>query len=208
MPLRPKPWWLAVSFITGFLFAMWAEELVLHPRAGELHVAAPRLHFLTGNALSRLKNGAAVPYDFQLSLSAGSRTNLLHRALQRFVVSYDLWEEKYSVTKLSTSSMRTSRSSERRSVSHLTADSAEAWCVDNIALSLSGVPADDSLWVRLEIRAVEANEPPSLFGESGVALSRLVEIFSRPARSDQQRWTAETGPFKLEELRASSGRGT
>jgi hypothetical protein len=205
--LRPKPWWLVVSFISGFLFAMWAEELVLHPRGGELHVAAPQLHFLTGDALGRLKNGAAVPYDFQLSLSAGSRANMLRRVLQRFVVSYDLWEEKYSVTKLNLASTR-ARSTERRSVSHLAPDAAEAWCVDNIALPLSGVAASDSLWVRLEIRTVESSEPPSLFGESGVALSRLLEIFSRPARSDQQRWIAETGPFRLGDLQASSGRGT
>lgn len=184
---------------------MWAEELTLHSRNGELRVSAPRLHFISGGALERLKNGAAVSYDFQLSLASGSRGNIVSRAIQRFVVSYDLWEEKYSVTKLKPSPMRglgAPPPNERRSASHLSSEAAEAWCVDNIAVPLSGVSSTDPVWVRLDIRTADQTDPPSLFGESGVALSRLIEIFSRPVRSDQQHWSAEAGPVRLSELRA------
>src|SRR5579884_1416441 len=202
---RSGPAWLAVSFLCGLVFAMWAEERTLHSHNGELRVTAPRLHFISGAALERLKNGAAVSDDFQLSLASGSRGNVVSRAIQRFVVSYDLWEEKYSVTKLKPSSMRGLEApppNERRSASHLSSEAAEAWCVDHIAVPLSGVSATDPVWVRLDIRTADQADPPSLFGESGVALSRLIEIFSRPARSDQQHWSAETGPVRLNEVRA------
>jgi hypothetical protein len=96
--LRPKPWWLVVSFISGFLCAMFAEELAVHWRNDELRVTAPKLHFLTGAALNRLKNGATAPFDFQLTLWKGSRSTVFDRVFQRFVVSYDVWEEKFFVT--------------------------------------------------------------------------------------------------------------
>jgi len=187
---------------------MWAEELTLHPRNGELHIAAPRVHFISGSSLERLKNGSAISYDFQLTLSSGSRANVMNRTIQRFVVSYDLWEEKYSVIKLRPSLRGPAAPppNERRSASHLSSEAVEAWCVDNIALPLAGVSSTEQLWVRLEIRTSDQSDPPSLFGESGVALSRLIEIFSRPARSDQQHWSAEAGPIRLTELKAEGKR--
>jgi len=101
--LRSLCWFIA-ALCAGLLLAMSAEELVLHARDDELQISAPRLHFLTGPSLDRLKNGASVNYDFQLSLSLGSRTNLFDRAVERIGVSYDVWEEKYKVTRLSGSS--------------------------------------------------------------------------------------------------------
>jgi hypothetical protein len=210
--VRPKPWWFIISFCTGFLLAMFAEELIVHGRDDELHISAPRLHFITGASLERLRNGAAVPYDFQLSLAADTRANVIDRALQRFIVSYDLWEEKYSVTKLSSSgSMRGGAfggSRERRSVSHLTALDAETWCVDNLRLSTSGLNASRQLWVRLEVRAADPRDSAPLFGEAGISISRLIELFSHPPRSGQQRWSLEAGPLRLSDIERGGTRGT
>jgi hypothetical protein len=36
--------------------------------------------------------------------------------------------------------------------------------------------------------------------ETGVSLSRLIEIFSRPARDPQARWTEEAGPLRLADI--------
>jgi hypothetical protein len=210
--LRPKAWWFIVSFCTGFLLAMAAEELVVHSQDDELRIVAPRLHFLTGASLDRLKNGAAVPYDFQLSLSLDSRTNLFDRAVERIAVSYDLWEEKYSATRLSASSTLrgavSRRSHEHRSASHLTALGVENWCIDSLAVSTSDIGPSQSLWVRLEVRSVDPKDTPPLFGDSGVSLNRLIDLFSHPPRTGQQRWTLEAGPLRLSDIRKPATRGS
>lgn len=202
--MRPKALWFIITFFTGFLLAMFANELALHRRDQELHIRAPNLHFISGPSLDRLKNGGAVPFDFQLSVAVDSSSNLYDRAVERFVISYDLWEEKYSVTKLwGSGSMRgNSRRSirERRSVSHLTAAAAENWCIDNIAVSTTGLDPNRRLWVRLEVRSSDPRDGPPLIGESGISISRLIELFSHPPRSGQQRWTLETGPVRLADL--------
>lgn len=203
--------WFIIALGTGLLLAMAAEELILRSGDNELQITAPRLHFLTGSSLDRLKNGAAVNYDFQLSLSLDSRTNLYDRAVERIAVSYDLWEEKYAVTRISGSSTLrgaiSRRSHERRSASHLTSDGAERWCISDLAVSTSGVNPNQLLWVRLEVRSVDPKESSPLFDDTGISLTRLIDLFSHPPRSGQQRWTLETGPARLADLR-SSGRGS
>lgn len=199
--MKVRIWWLYLSFASGFLLAMWASELGVHWRNEEIHVAAPKLHFIAGQSLTRLKNGAAVPFDFQLQLWADTRVNLIGRAVERFVVSYDVWEEKYSVTKLRGSAS----ARENKTVSNLSANAAEAWCIDNIGLPPSGLRGDQPFFVRLEIRSTDPRRDDSgLMGESGVSLSRLVELFSHPAAPEQQKWAIETGPMKLDDLRRTT----
>jgi hypothetical protein len=212
LSVRPKAWWFIITFFTGFVLAMFANELALHRREQELHIRAPNLHFLNGASLDRLKNGAAVPFDFHLSLAVDSSSNLYDRAVERFVISYDLWEEKYSVTKLwGSSSMRGSSRRgmrERRSVSHLSATAAESWCIDNIAVSTSGLDPNRRMWVRLEVRSSDPRDMPPIIGESGISISRLIELFSHPPRSGQQRWTLQTGPIRLADLGSLVGSRT
>jgi len=165
----------------------------IQPRwAGDfLEVAAPKLHFLTGQQLDRLRNGAAVPFDFQLTLSAGPGTPL-HRALERFVVSYDLWEERFSVVRLRNF---------RRSAMHLTATAAESWCLENIAIPAYSVPSDRPLWLKLEIRSAESKPAAPIADEGGVSLATLIELFSHPTRNTQGHWESQAGPFRLDDLR-------
>lgn len=176
------------------LLALSASSEDLTPRwvGDQLLVSAPKLHFLTGKPLERLRNGAAVPFDFQLTVSAGRGNPALQRALERFVVSYDLWEEKFTVVRLRNS---------HRSSSHLSAAAAEAWCLENLALPTSAVPSDRSLWVKLEIRSAESKTAASAPIEGAVSLAGLIEVFSRPGRGSLDHWAIETGPFKLTDLR-------
>lgn len=197
--MRIKAWWLWISFITGFLCAMWAEELYVHRQGEDLHISAPRFHFLTGNSLARLQDGASVPFEFQLSLWTDSRNRLLQRARDLFVVSYDVWEEKFSVAKLQ---------SARKSASHLTASAAEAWCMENISVSTAGIAADQQLWLKLDIRAADAKNQPPIFGDSGISVTGIIELFSRPAQTTQSSWTLNAGPFRLSEVKSGNGRGS
>lgn len=170
-----------------------SQGLLPHRLAGDIHVSAPTLHFLTGKSLSRLHDGVAVPFDFQLVIASGSKSNVVARSLERFTVSYDVWEEKFSVVRASDF---------RRSATRLSAASAESWCLDNIVIPAANLPAGQQLWARLEIRSVDSKEP--LAETSGINLATLIEIFSRPSRPQQDRWSVESAPFQLADLKSDS----
>jgi len=155
---------------------------------GDLRVSAASLHFLTGKSLLRLRDGAAVPFDFQLTVASGS--TVVARSLERFTVSYDVWEEKFSVVRVRDF---------RRSGMRLSAASAESWCLDNILIPAANLPSGLPLWARLEIRSVESKEP--LAATSGINLATLIELFSRPSRPQQDGWSAESAPFQLADLK-------
>jgi hypothetical protein len=178
---------------SGACFAVSASAETLEARlvAGRLRVTAPQLHFVTGKPLERLRNGAPVPFAIQLALSTDRWTTVLQRDIERFVLSYDLWEEKFSISKLG---------SPRKAVSHLTATAAETWCVDEMAVPPAGVSPDQPFWLRLEVRAESPGEDTSILTDEGVSLTRLVEMFSRRTRNDQTRWATEAGPFRLADL--------
>ncbi len=197
-----KPWWVIAAFFSGLAFAMAAEELILSTQESRLEFTAPRVHFLVGKPLERLRNASEVPFVFKITLWSGTRTHILREVPARFVVSYDLWEEKFSVTKLAP----------RRTARHLTDSAAEAWCLQEMSQDVAGVSANEPLWARLEIRAEDAKEGGLPFGrgnitDSGINLTSLIEIFSRPAATAQPHWTVETGPVTLDELRRGRRRG-
>ena len=54
--------------------------------------------------------------------------------------------------------------------------------------------------LRLEIRSAASKEP--LAAASGINLATLIEIFSRPSRPQQDRWSLESAPFQLADLKS------
>ena len=174
-----------------------SERLSVTWDGDDLHVAAPELHFLAGKPLDRLKDGAAVVFLTQLTLTTDNFTTSLRRTPERFVFSYDLWEEKFSVTKLGEG---------QRTVAHLSATAAEAWCLDNVAISATGLPQDRPFWLRFELRTAEPKDEAAVIGESGLNLTRLIEIFSRRPRDQQPQWNADAGPLRLADLKRLVGR--
>lgn len=179
---------IVVSCALGLSFS--AQTLVTHWNGDRLQVTAPGLHFLTGKALDRLRNGASVPYAFQMTLTSIPRTLLLQRTFDRFIVSYDVWGETFAVVQTR---------EDRKAISHLAAAAAEAWCVARISVPSAGVPLDKDLWLRLEVRAEEPVSSP--ITDSGLSLTSLIEIFSRPPRFQTQEWNSETAPFRLASLK-------
>jgi len=165
--------------------------------AGErLQVTAPSLHFVSGKALEQLRNGNTVAFDVQVSVLADSRQTVLRRAFERFVLSYDVWEERFSVAR-----MRTGRSS----IAHLSARSAESWCLDKFSLLTTGLPPDRQLWVRIDVRAQEGRSRQEPETEDGLSLATLIDLFSRPGRpKGDVQWRAESAPFQIASLRRSS----
>jgi len=177
-----------VALVTGLA----AQSVTARVDRDQLHVAAPRMHFLTGEALNRLRDGATVVYEFQLSARADRAGRVLARSQERFAVSFDLWEEKFAVTKLGSSP---------RSVSHLSAAAAEAWCVENTSLPVAALPANEALGLRLEYRPDSYSPTSEQPDNSSFTLSGLIDIFSRRPRSEQVHGSEELGPLRLENLK-------
>jgi hypothetical protein len=191
--LTRRSWLLAglgFSVSARALGARNVSTLVLHLDGDVLYVAAPDLHFLTGKPLERLKAGDAVVYLAQLSLSFDGNHTISRRQPQRFTFSYDLWEEKFSVASGSSTRKRS-----------LTPEKAEAWCLDSLAISISGIPPDKPVWLRLDLGVADPKDPAQLAGDTGLSLRRLIDTFGRPARAEQPHWTLEQGPFRLGDLK-------
>lgn len=194
-----KSWWLILAFVSGFAFAMVAEELLVSLRADHLEIAAPRVHFLAAEKpLAHLHNAEAVPFDVQVTLLSGTRSHVFSQLTDQFVVSWDLWEEKFRVSKTQ---------SPMKSASHLTGPAAEQWCFERMSegLDVARLGKTEPFWVRVEIRAEDSKDGP-LFGrgnisESGISLASLIDVFSRAARPQQSHWGPfENGPYTLDGL--------
>lgn len=198
-----KTWWLVAAFVSGFGLAMWAEDLALNWRNNYLEFSAPHMHFLTGKPLERLQHGVQVPFDFKISLYSGTKSHLFSQLAERFLVSYDVWGETFSVVKTQ---------SPRSVVTHLDAAEAEAWCLKQMPMNPSGLSDKETFWARVEVR-VPPNPGTNPFGrdnitESGINLTGLIELFSRPPASTQQHWSLEQGPLTLEDVKRGTRRGS
>ncbi len=181
---------LALPYVVHAV-SLSAHSLTVFWDAGQIGVSAPAFHFLTGKALDRLHDGVALAFDAQLSLMASPVQPPLDRSVDRFLVSYDLWEEKFAVTRLR---------DPHDSASHLTADAAEVWCIARMRIHPGGVDPSRPLTVRLDLRAEDNQDSSPLLGDPGLNLASLIEIFSRPARSQQQRWQLDSPPFRVRDL--------
>lgn len=169
-----------------------AEDLEVRLVSGRIRVAAPRLHFVEGKLLERLHNGAPVPFALQLSLSTDRFVTTLARDIERFILSYDLWEERISAAKLG---------HPRKSNSGLTAPAAEAWCVSEMAVAPAGFSDSQPFWVRLDVRAGDPDAAAPAEAEDPMSLARLIDLFSRRTRGERTRWSAEGGPYRLAVLK-------
>lgn len=178
-------------FILGFglTAALWAQRLLITPSLEEVRIAAPDFHFLSGKSLDQMRNGNAVAFDFLLVALNENRSNIFGRSFERYVISYDLWEQSYSVSRMR---------SRRGSASHLSAPQVESWCIDNITLPASMLPKDEPLFFRLEVRPVDSKSKQPVFPEDEpLSLATLIDIFSRAGKVGRDQWKLETGPIRL-----------
>ena len=185
---------LLLSYCVGFGLALVAEDLILTKREEQLKFIAPKAHFVAGRTLERLKDGVAVPIDFNVTLAAGAKQNVVERVLERFVISYDLWEETYKVVRLN----------QKRSQSNLSAAQVETWCFDNLGVSMARVPKDQPLFFRVEIRTEDfAASRPAFSSQDAFAdpMKALIAVFTQAPARQQPHWTFEAGPFGLADLK-------
>jgi hypothetical protein len=191
--------WLLVGLAIPLLRrARAAEPLEVTFDGDNLYVAPAGLHFLTGKALTRLKDADTVTFLSQITLYSDDRGTIFRRAPERVVVSYDLWEERFAVTIPGAS---------KRSMSHLTTDQAENFALESLAISALGLAPERPFWIRFELRAASQKELSRVVGDSGISLSGLVEMFSRRPGADDPYWMRSAGPLRLADLRRRTLRG-
>jgi hypothetical protein len=119
----------------------------------------------------------------------------------RFALSYDIWAENFSVTKIGQTP------DSRRTISHLSAQAAENWCLDNLGIDRSQIPPDKPFYVQLDLRAEDPKDQVGIIGEPGINITRLIEIFGRPIHGTQPRWLKNSGPWRMDDLKRSEVKG-
>jgi hypothetical protein len=179
-----------------------ADGLAVFLDGDYLRVSLPHLDFLKGKPLDRLKDGASVAFvgSVTITTSPNSLTPVA-RSFAQFALSYDIWEERFSVTKIGQSP------GSRRTASHLSAQAIESWCIDNLVIDRGLIPADKQFYVQLDLRAEDPSDQLGIIGDPGVNLTRLIEYFGRQTRSPQGRWLFNSGPFRLEDLKKTEIKG-
>jgi hypothetical protein len=193
--------WLLAGLALPLFRARAANGLSIIYDGDNLHPVVQNLHFLTGKPLERLQDAEKVVFASWLSLYTIDQSVPFRQAFGRFVVSYDIWEQKFMVTVPGLAP---------RPRENLTALQAETWCLENLAISASGLAADRPFFLRLELRTEQRGELSSILADPGISLVKAaVELFSRKARPDEPHWGPfESGRLRLSELVRMPGRGT
>lgn len=193
--------WLLAGLTVPLFSARAADSLKVTYDGDNLHVAAPTLHFLTGKPLERLKYGDVVAYVAQLELLNESRTAVVRPQKGRFVVSYALWEEKFSVTQLGSTP-----GGAPRTVEGLSLAATETWCFDNLTMSTLGLAPNLYYWLRLELRTGTARDFANEAG-IGISIHDLIDFLGRK-NTEVTHWGPLETRVRLADLPRLAGRGS
>jgi hypothetical protein len=169
-----------------------SQSLGVERQGNRLRVAAPQLHWLEGKPLEQLHNGATVMFVFSLTVIAAPSGRSTYHVQERFIFSYDLWEERFSVVQ---------PGAPGRQGSHLTSALAEAWCLDNLPVPVTALPAEKPFVIKLQCWVAENGSEGGSEGLSGLTLATLIDVFSRKARVTPPRWEAVSGSLRLADLK-------
>ena len=167
-----------------------AQSVTVARAGNALVVRAPGLGFIKGQPLGWLKDGRSVRVDLELDVLPGPGGTPAAQGRQTFVLSYDLWEERFAVTMAG---------SPPRANAYLTAAAAEAWCFEQLAIPLSALGRlgrELPFWVRLGYRVLDA-ETAAVDNGGDFSLRGLVDALSRRRRNDPLTESIEAGPFRL-----------
>jgi hypothetical protein len=182
--------WLAVAAAAGF--ASQPGGLTVEREGDRLLLSAPQFHFLEGKPLERLHDGATVTYVLSVTIGPERGGAAWLRLEEPFLLSYDLWEQTFSVVQ---------SKPPRRVASRLGAAAAEAWCLQQLLVRVPTAAADKPFVVELACSVVDDPQPP---GNEGFSLSTLIDVLSRKRATAPLRREIRSGPLRLADLH---GRG-
>lgn len=169
--------------------ALAAQSLTVSAAGDALRVRARNFTFLEGPMLTRLKEGRSVRVDFELTVLSQPEGPIVKQAVQGFTLSFDLWEERFAVSRAG---------SPPRSISHLRANDAENWCLENLTMSVSslGIGRDTPFWLRLVYR-VQDLAPVTEDASERYTLRALIDRLSRRREEADLAKSVSGGPFRL-----------
>jgi hypothetical protein len=167
-----------------------AQSLTVRAAGDMLQIRGTGLRLIEGVVANHLKDGRTVRVEFDMTILDKARGAAVTQNRQAFVLSFDLWEQRYAVTRASATP---------RSISHLTARDAESWCLENMALPLTALgrfARDLPFWVRVEYR-VQDEPPPAAGAEATFTLRTLIDALSRRRPDESLERSFEVGPFRI-----------
>jgi hypothetical protein len=181
--------WLLASLLAPLFPARGANTPIVTFDGDNLHISSLGIHFLRGNSLSRLKDGATVEYIATVGIYRDQFASLYRRSERHFFVSYDIWGtgDVFAVS--------TDEHPPRRAA-NLSLSATETWCVERVAISTVGLARDQQFWLQLELKTV----PPKLSSilQPGGLHVNVIEVLT-PGQDERQIFrTAE--PIRLEDL--------
>lgn len=168
-----------------------AQSVTVRRVGDAVTVLAPGFGFIKGEPLVRLKDGRSVRVDLVLAVLPRRGGPAVAESRQVFVLSYDLWEERFAVTQAGDPS---------HSISHLTPAGAEAWCLERLAVPVSALGRlgrDLPFWIRLEYRVPDGTGTPAPDNGAGFTLQGLIDALSRRRDAGPLTHAIEAGPFRL-----------
>jgi len=187
---RPRFPSIALTLLIWAVVSLGAQAVSVTRVADAVAVQAPGFTFIKGEPLARLKDGRALRADLDLSVLPRTGAPAAAHDRRTFVLSYDLWEERFAVTSVGPPA---------KSSSYLTSAQAEAWCLDQLTVpvaSLGSLGKDVPFWVRLEYRILGDN-PPNGDEAAGFSLRALIDAFSSRRKAAEWTHSIEAGPFRL-----------
>jgi hypothetical protein len=166
------------------------QTMTVNTSSGVLRVSAPAFEIIDGVVLDRLHDGRSVRIDLELSVLAQPGAAAVTQARQSFNLSFDIWEERFAITHLTTPP---------RSVSHLKRKDGEAWCLERLTVPLAEMARfgrATPFWIRL---SYQVPDPPPATGpgDETFTLQKLIEMLGRKRRDGQLGKSLEAGPFRL-----------
>jgi len=165
-------------------------SLAVERQGDRLRLTAPQIHFIAGKALERLHDGSSVSFVITVTATAQHAKAPAFRLQERFAVSYDLWEEKFSVVQQS-----------GRTASRLSADGAEDWILERMPVPVQAVPDRQTFALRLECSVDESVAGKNSKNTPGLTLAGLIEVFSRKPPEAPLHWEATTSDMRLSDLK-------
>jgi hypothetical protein len=167
------------------------QSVTIKTAAGALQVQAPGFGFIEGAVADRLRDGRSVRVDLDLIVLEQPKGATVTQTRQSYALSFDLWEERFAVTRIGTAP---------RSISHRTAKNAEAWCLEQLTVPLTALGRfrrDTPFWIRLAYRIQDAAPAADANGDEGLTLAALIDRLSRRREQTQTERTVEAGPFRV-----------
>lgn len=182
---------LALMMFTGAVGHASGQTVTIRSGDAGVQVQVSQLRFIEGELLERLRDGRSAGVEFELTVMPQPGAAAVWQGRERFSLSFDIWEERFAVTRAGAPT---------RSASHLTARDAEAWCFESLSVpraALATLGRDARFWIRLAYRIEDPPPVRESDGEPRFALRTLIDLLGRRREEAQAARSMEAGPFTV-----------